>query len=43
MDDIYSGRYVGYINIDGKVRITARQMQDANKSYRYEEATLPGI
>lgn len=28
MDDIYSGRYVGYINIDGKVRITARQMQD---------------
>lgn len=28
MDDIYSGRYVGYITIDGQKTITARQMQD---------------
>lgn len=28
MDDIYSGRYVGYITIDGQERITARQLQD---------------
>lgn len=29
MDDIYSGRYVGFITIDGQKRITAREFQDA--------------
>ncbi len=28
VDDIYSGRYVGYITIDGQKRITARTLQD---------------
>lgn len=28
MDDIYSGMYVGYVNIDGQKRITARNMQE---------------
>lgn len=28
LDDIYSGRYVGYITIDGQKRITARKLQD---------------
>lgn len=28
MDDIYSGRYVGYITVDGQSRITARTMQE---------------
>ncbi len=27
-EDIYSGRYVGYINIDGQKRITCRTLQD---------------
>lgn len=28
MEDIYSGRYVGYITIDGQTRITCRTLQD---------------
>lgn len=28
MEDIYSGRYVGYITIDGQKRITCRTLQD---------------
>ncbi|MCR5122481.1 MAG: SpoIID/LytB domain-containing protein [Ruminococcus sp.] len=28
MEDIYSGRYVGYINVDGQKRITCRTLQD---------------
>lgn len=29
MDDIYSGRYVGYITLDGQKRVPAREIQDA--------------
>ncbi len=28
MEDIYSGRYVGYINVDGQARITCRTLQN---------------
>lgn len=28
MEDIYSGKYVGYINVDGQSRITCRKLQD---------------
>lgn len=29
MEDIYSGRYVGYVTIDGQIRVPAREFEDA--------------